>query len=132
MTNNDHITTWSKVQMTWGMVSPNLSLCSAKFGCHRCYWNADRCFYIFHMTTWSNDHMTWLVVSSNIKLILCLSGLDLSTVSYHSAKFGGHRYCGSVNIRFYNCHMTTWSKGHLTTYVGSSESKLPPCQVWWS
>ena len=27
--------------------------------------------------------------------------------------------------------MTTWSKGHVTLWVGSSERKLPFCQVWW-
>ena len=29
----------------------------------------------------------------------------------------------------YICHVTMLSKGHLTRYVGSSEGKLPPCQV---
>ena len=40
-----------------------------------------------------------------------------SIASYHSVKFGDHRYCGSANIRSYISHETTWSKGHLTRYV---------------
>ena len=31
-----------------------------------------------------------------------LSGLDLSTVSHHSAKFGGHSYCESAGVSFLN------------------------------
>ena len=50
------------------------------------------------------------------------------TASYYSAKFGGHRYCGSADIGFYICQLTTSSKGHLTRYVGSSNSKLPVYQ----
>ena len=53
------------------------------------------------------------------------------TLSSYPAKFGDHRYCGRPNIRFYICHMITWSKRHLTRYVGSSDGKLQPCQVWW-
>ena len=34
--------------------------------------------------------------------VRCVSGWDLSTVSYHSAKFGGYRYCGSADISFLN------------------------------
>ena len=140
--------------MTRRMLSPTLSLCSARFGCHGCCWNADRSFLIFHVTTWSSSHMTWWAEPSNLpnldvpgimekqlqdfwfvtwprhQKVTWLSGWGLSTVSYHSAKFGGHRYCGRADIRFYICHVTTWSKGHLTRYVGSSDSKLPPCHVW--
>ena len=31
-----------------------------------------------------------------------LSVRGLSTVSYHSVKFGGHRYCGSVDVSFFH------------------------------
>ena len=34
--------------------------------------------------------------------VRCVGGWDLSTVSYHSAKFGGYRYCGSADISFLN------------------------------
>ena len=30
LTNNDHVTTWLNVHVTWGMVFPKLSLCSVK------------------------------------------------------------------------------------------------------
>ena len=38
-------------------------------------------------------------------------------VSYHSGNFDGQRYCGRADIKFYICHMTTWSKGPITWWM---------------
>ena len=40
------------------------------------------------MTTISKDYVS--------------SGWDSPNVSYHSAKFGGHRYCVSIDISFFH------------------------------
>ena len=131
--------------MTWGMVFPTLSLCSAMFGCQMGCWNADRSFLIFHVITWSNDHMTWLVGSSNLKLILCqiwrlqvlwkssykIFNLSRDHIIKRSHDLVGGIFqlqvttrpslvvIGIVDIRFCNCWVTTsWSKGHLLRMWG--------------
>ena len=43
--------------------------------------------------------------------------MESRTLSYHSAKFGGHRYCGSANIRFFICCVTTRPEGHVTWWM---------------
>ena len=53
-----------------------------------------KCTYVFHL---SPDHMIKL---SHEQKITSLSGWGLLAVSYHSAKYGGHRYCGSADMFF--------------------------------
>ena len=38
-------------------------------------------------------------------------------VSYYSANFGGHRYCGRADIRLYICRVTTSSKAYVTWWM---------------
>ena len=38
-------------------------------------------------------------------------------VSCHYSKFGGNSYCQNIDIRFYNCHVTIWLKGHVVWLV---------------
>ena len=51
---------------------------------------------------WLRLHVTWLWT------------WVAPTASYHSAKFGGHRYCRSSDVRFYFCQVTTPLKRHVT------------------
>ena len=43
------------------------------------------------------------------------------------AKFGGHMYRSKVSSFSRN---QTWLKGQVTTTIGISQGKSPPCQVW--
>ena len=55
-------------------------------------------------------------------------------VSYHPAKFGGHRHCGSENIMVLMCHVLLEDhvvKGVVTLRAGAHQGKLPYCLVWW-
>ena len=38
-------------------------------------------------------------------------------VSYYSANFGGHRYCGRADIRLYICYVTMSPKVHVTWWM---------------
>ena len=151
---------YKKIMLTnrWG--SPNVSYCSAKFGSHRYCVNVDiMLFFICHVIMWSKAHLASYVGYSDGKLPVCQVWWAqvlwkcrykffsfatwprnqkvtwllrvVPTTSYHSAMFCGHRYCRSARIRCYIWHVTTWSKGHLTEYVGSSNGKLPHYHVWW-
>ena len=46
--------------------------------------------------------------------------------------FGGHCTRWDISITSFICHVTTWSDGHVTSWVNSAHPKLPPCKVWWS
>lgn len=48
----------------------------------------------------------------NFKDVVHLTKLDL-----HPDKFDSHRYCGSADVKFPICHMTTWPKDHVTWWV---------------
>ena len=48
----------------------------------------------------------------------------LPTVSYHSAKFDGHRYCGSAEIRFFHLPRDHVIKRHVTLKVRVPLSKV--------
>ena len=69
----------------------------------------------FTFVTWPRDHT-----------LTCLSGNGLPIVSYNSVRFGSHRYCGSADIRFYICHVTMSSKGHVTWWMPSPSFSHPP------
>ena len=50
-----------------------------------------------------------------------------------SVKFGGHRYSDSGDIMIFVCHVlckTTSSKCFMTLWLGASQGKLPPSQIW--
>ena len=59
-------------------------------------------------------------------------GQQTIKVSYHPAKFGGHRYYGSGDMILI-CHI--FSQYHVIKgwcdLVGSHQGRLPSCQVWW-
>ena len=44
--------------------------------------------------------------------MICWVGSSHS--SYHPPKFGVHRPCESGDIKFFICHVTTWSIYHVT------------------
>ena len=99
----------------WGL--PTVSYHSTKFGGHRYFGSSDIILISFFM--WPhNQKVTWSW------------SWGPSITSWYSVKFGGHRYCGSADIRSYICHETTRSKSHVTKCVGSSDRKVPLCQVW--
>ena len=50
--------------------------------------------------------------------------MGLPTVSYHSAKFDGHRYCESADISFLNL-----SRDHVIKRSRDFEGGVPPLQV---
>ena len=50
--------------------------------------------------------------------------MGLSTVSYHSANFGGHRYCGCSVITFYHL-----SRNHIIKRSHDLEVEVPLSQV---
>ena len=52
------------------------------------------------------------------------SGWDSPNVSYHSSKFGGHRYCVSVDISFFH-----FSWDHVIKCLRDFEDWVPPPQV---
>ena len=71
-------------------------------------WKSRYTFFSF--VTWRrNQKDTWLWSWSS------------SNVSYQSANFGDHRFCGRGDIRLYICSVTTWLKGHVTWWI------LSPC-----
>ena len=49
---------------------------------------------------------------------------DLPKVSYHPAKFAGHRYCGSADIGFFHL-----SRDYVIERYRDFESKVSPLQV---
>ena len=114
---------------------------SAQFGSHRYCRNAD---IRFIFVTWPRDQkVTWLgmwsllMVSYTLPSLMTIVMVEVFlfvtwphnkkvmslwkwgslTVSYFSANFGDHRYCRRADIRLYICHVTTWSKGHLTWWM---------------
>lgn len=48
-----------------------------------------------------------------------------SALSYRSAKFDVMRSCGRIDIRFFICHATMWSKRHMIWWVRSLHPKSP-------
>ena len=58
--------------------------------------------YSFPFATWLRDQK-----------VKRLSKWDPHTLSYHHAKFGGHRCCGSADRGLFIWHVTTYSKGHV-------------------
>ena len=56
--------------------------------------------------------------------ITWIRGSDSPSVSYHSAKFGGHRYCGRKGISFFN-----FSRDHVIKRSLGFEGWVPPPQV---
>ena len=50
--------------------------------------------------------------------------MGLPTVSYHSAKFDGHRYCESADISFLNL-----SRDHVIKSSSDFEGRVPILQV---
>ena len=57
-----------------------------------------------------------------MKLTVGMWGLP--TVSYHSVKFNGHRYCESAGIRFLN-----FSRDHVIKRSRDFEGGVSPLQV---
>ena len=55
------------------------------------------------------------------------------TVSYHSAKFSGHRYYESADVSFFyfSCDYVFKRSRDVTLVLGCPHCKLPLCQVWW-
>ena len=48
--------------------------------------------------------------------IIWLCGYKLIEVSYHPAKFGGHRHSGSRDIMIFVCHVTLQDHAVKTLY----------------
>ena len=59
----------------------------------------------------------WFVTWPRNQKAMWVSGWIFPTISYHSANFDGHRYCGRADIRFCICQVTTWLKGYTTCWM---------------
>ena len=49
--------------------------------------------------------------------------MELLSISHHSAKFGGHMYCGSSDISFFS--FVSWQRNQKVTWVWRWGSSIP-------
>ena len=68
------------------------------------------------MTTWSEGHLThgWVTL----------------IISHCPVKVGGHKLCGIGHINLLICHVTTWSKACVASWVSSPHHKPIHCQIF--
>ena len=66
-------------------------------------------------------------------MVMLLIGWKLLILHNQPAKFGGHKFCGSEDISYLICHMSSQNyliKGPHDFMDERPQDKSQPCQVW--